>query len=331
MTDPYEIRQNSEYKIDKFVLQKSEEISIKVLSLNISALSAIFGLWEIKPDITSRARRIAFKILAMSDNVDIICLQETFDGTARDTITDILDSVYPYHYRDTANGAFLLGANSGLCIFSKHPIVKKVKHKYQFLTGDDYLSKKSTIGVKIKLPHFSEENKNSYIWIYNTHMQAGNKTEWYYKLLYLTRKNKFDGLDWSKLTTDQIRYMHLKENKKFIDETSENLPFIFVGDFNINAYDKNFFNDPLSEEQIKICEMINKVFPDSLILSQNSSLKIDNNLLCSYDNTIIQPSNYDDKRIDYVMSSGITGYSYIIGDFKQADTDHLGLIGEFIV
>lgn len=294
------------------VKQNYLETKIKVLSLNCSLLSAFFDLLPLKPNILGRAKKIGHKILTLAEEPDVVCLQEAFDTDAVAIIRGIIKDTYPHDFEDRDCGAFLVGANSGLVIFSKYPIIDTLLHTYEEATGDSFLSKKGIMGVKLQVkPDVSEEKykNDAYAFIFTTHLQAGGiNGKWY--------------LEWVRLfapdySTNQIRLDQLREAKAEMFKFAGTSPSILIGDLNINSYDITKFIDRVSRKEIVVHEMIEDIFPNSATFNPDI-----NGILYSIYN--------DKKRIDYAVNVGFSkAVSYLINHFTEDDTDHRGLICEF--
>lgn len=293
---------------------------MKVLTLNTSALSFFFGLIDAKDDIEVRAKQIADKINEHKQEFDIVCLQEMFDKNAREIMKKNLKTNFPYFFEDTRYGRFIVGVNSGLMIFSKYEITRTIISDFNDKTGDSFFAKKGVMGVEISLPpsdlnndsniksDLNIESKNeklpSKMCIFTTHMQAGGNTKWYLKPLNLL----------TSLNPNQIRLSQLKEAQIIMNGFSQGLSFIYVGDFNINAFDATSVIDPNNKVKTKANEMIELIFPDS------STFDDENGIIYS---------TYDKKRIDYMLKFGVDMKSEIIEIFDEKDTDHRGVVGTF--
>ncbi len=283
---------------------------IKILSLNVFFVACCFGLYNISPNISDRSKLISSAILNLDDKPDIIVLQETFDyRIVRNNIYNKIKDIYPYFYIDDRCGRFWLGVNSGLSIFSRYPIKDKIIYDYKFKSGDSLLSRKGIMGIKVDV-------QGQIISIFNTHMQAGNKDTFIFRLLSSITKHNVDEIDMRKLNTKQIRHMQLLEAKSIIDKFGEGM-IIYAGDFNINAYDNKTYKNPLNPDmEISAFNSISTVFPNSE----------------TYDplvNGVTSSIYNDEKRIDYILeltdSNNIK--SHITTKFTLEMTDHKGIIG----
>lgn len=272
---------------------------MKILTLNTALLTACGGIIEIAPKTHQRAVQIAAKILTLDEQPDIVCFQEVFDSKCLSRIIDILKEEYQHHVIDTRIPAFLFGVNSGLAIFSKFKILDHTLLEYPQSTGDCFFARKGIMGIRI-----SVEGKE--ICVFNTHMQAGGNTKWYQQPMKFVTPS---------LSTRQIRYLQLQYAKEKIAEFAGDSEYLFVGDFNINMYDKKSFSDPKTGEIISVASTISRVFP-------NISFTLDDTKGDKY-------STYDNKMLDYILSNGLKCESWITDFFKETDTDHKGVFGEF--
>ena len=94
-------------------------------------------------------------------DADVICLQEVFEDTTRNTILERCKCVYPYHLKSKTRKKFVLGENSGLLVLSKLPIKF---HKEVLLKGlclPDSLSNKSILYFSIGKLNFSTTHLQS--------------------------------------------------------------------------------------------------------------------------------------------------------------------------
>jgi exonuclease III len=273
---------------------------MKILSLNTALLSILGGLIDIHKNPAGRAKLIVDKILKMADMPDVICFQEAFDQESKIILKNGLKLYYKHIFSDTRNGKFLVGVNSGLMIFSKYPIIDKTIKTYSLASGDSFLSKKSIMGVRLNV-----EGEN--ICVFNSHYQAGSSdSKWYFKLVNLFATD---------FNTNQIRLTQLREAHTEITKFSNGNPSVFVGDFNINAFDDTEFIDPKTQNKIVVNKMIESVFPNSETFNPEI-----NNIIFSI---------YENKRIDYALAlNEIKGESYITPYFTEEESDHKAVIFE---
>lgn len=285
-------------------------MEIKILSLNVAFVRAFFGLISFKENIDQRMNIIVDTILKypIDQQPDIILLQEIF--VHADKIARKLKNIYPHSYLDTSGGAFIVGVNSGLAIYSKYPIIDKVKHTYENAIGDSMLAKKGIMGVRIKI------DQDTKLCIFNTHLQAGQNDNIFIKLM----ERIFHSYDRT-LSTNQIRFLQLYDASNIIKKFAKGDNVFFAGDFNINAADDTIFPHPLhqvNKMNIIVNQMINLIFPESDTFDPDRSPE--------------KYSVYDGKRIDYILQlNELLGYSYIINTFTPQMTDHRGIMGKFIL
>lgn len=106
-------------------------------------------------------------LLAKTD-YDVIVFQEAFYGPARKHIHDLLKSAFPFQAGPANRKAFSIRTNSGLWIFSKHPIVQDVSIAYETRYGIDAMSRKGALLIELVVG-------GQHIQVIATHLQnAGN-------------------------------------------------------------------------------------------------------------------------------------------------------------
>ena len=183
----------------------SDKISVKMLTLNVGMLRSWF--WDLMKDTDGQGKPIQFNklkppkdriqdlindLVARAKDRDVICLQEMFDnlaylGFGKDTQQMLIDALkphFPHAVYDIGHRSWPF-VDSGLIVFSKHPIVDVDYFRYPNLMGVDSLSNKGCVGVKIQMG-------DRFITVYNTHTQAGigGLTQW---MEYLGRKRRPGG------------------------------------------------------------------------------------------------------------------------------------------
>ena len=170
---------------------------IKILSWNI------YMLPDIVPSKKKPARAAVIgKLLANSD-YDVIVFQEAFCKKTRKRLLCLLSEAYPYQAGPANAAGFSLKANSGVWIFSKHPIVFTDAIIFKNRHGIDALSRKGALLAELNM-------NGQLVQVAGTHLQnAGDEwirhsqcVEFYHRLL--------------------KPYNH------------EGIPQIICGDFNIN-------------------------------------------------------------------------------------------------
>ncbi len=171
---------------------------IKVLSWNIYMLPGFLGYGKLE-----RSEAIG-ELLAQSD-YDVIVFQEAFYGPARKKIFELLKSTYPFQAGPANRSPLSFRTNSGLWIFSRHPIVKEFAIAYETRYGIDAMSRKGALLIEINL-------HGQRVQVIATHLQnAGNA--------------------WRKHS--QCAELFHKVIKQFARPA---VPQIICGDFNIDKY-----------------------------------------------------------------------------------------------
>lgn len=118
---------------------------IKILSWNIYLLPSIIKA-------TGKAQRAALigKTLKHSD-YDVIVFQEAFQRKARKKIFDQLKEQFPYQAGPANQKLISYRTNSGLWIFSKHPIVATQSIVFKNRSGVDAFSRKGGLIAEISV------------------------------------------------------------------------------------------------------------------------------------------------------------------------------------
>ncbi|MCE2956851.1 MAG: hypothetical protein LW841_06825 [Flammeovirgaceae bacterium] len=118
---------------------------IKILSWNIYMLPSIIKA-------TGKAQRAALigKTLKHSD-YDVIVFQEAFQRKARKKIFDQLKEQFPYQAGPANQKLISYRTNSGLWIFSKHPIVATQSIVFKNRSGVDAFSRKGGLIAEISV------------------------------------------------------------------------------------------------------------------------------------------------------------------------------------
>ena len=140
------------------------------------------------PDTFSIIKLISYDInlynsIAMRDNIyeiikylfseednkyaDIICLQEVFDKKIRKIIIDYFKEKYKYYY--TVNYSPFL--NDGLLTMTRYEMINKKNYVFEYTCGEDYLVYNGFHFIIVRYGN-DEENKDNFISIINTHMNA---------------------------------------------------------------------------------------------------------------------------------------------------------------
>ncbi len=136
---------------------------IKILSWNIYMLPHLVATHSSKKE---RAKGIG-NLLKASD-YDVIVFQEAFHPLARKKIFQLLSKNFPYQAGPANRKLFSLKTNSGIWVFSKHPIVSHQSIIYKNRSGVDALSRKGGLLVEI-------DAQGQHIQIAGTHLQNSGK------------------------------------------------------------------------------------------------------------------------------------------------------------
>ncbi len=262
-----------------FLVKESK--MFKVLTLNVAQLKFPIGK-------SSRTARILMlcDILVKDPQYDIICLQELFRNKSRDIAVRWLSEKYPYFIVDKSRGRYLIGVNSGLAIFSKHPITRDTLHRFTTFRGVENFTKKGVLGVEIDV-------EGSAIYIFTTHLQTGLGSEPCICKLF----------DRNKLTSNKLKTIQLDEITAVIEKFAEDSTnVILTGDMNIRA-DSDLYD--IAYEKFSSIGLLDTFFSESEV-----------------QNTVIGK----DRRIDYIWFSGtgdsiiidfnpkITDHNGVVGD-----------------
>lgn len=98
--------------------------------------------------------------LLIDENADVICLQEVLN-TSYPIIVGLLESTYPYIYPDKIDISY------DTVIFSKHPFIKSMKHKFDF----------TMMGRNLKITHIQIDDMPIYIATTHFESEFKNKCE----------------------------------------------------------------------------------------------------------------------------------------------------------
>ena len=208
---------------------------IKILSWNIACLPENINTFKNnKNRLKGIMKFIEYK------NPDIICLQEVFTLQSRILLKDFLKKLsYNLYFSPKTN--ILL--NGGLLIASKYDIIDIDNVTFKNSLGEDVLSYKGIIYIKIKY-------NNNYINIFNTHL---NNEEPLY-CLYKSNIGKI------------IKYQLNEFLEYFYSKIRDNINNIYIltGDFNLpfnSKYYKCFMNK--LKKKINIIKNKNEIITDN--------------------------------------------------------------------
>jgi endonuclease/exonuclease/phosphatase family metal-dependent hydrolase len=135
--------------------------AIRIMTYNIKMLPRILTYIHHMP--VKRARILPQYLAA--ENVDVIVLEETFDGKAGYIIKRRLRKTYPYAMGPANRQAGTM-FSSGVVILSKYPMKKLKQIKYKQCAGDDCWARKGAMLVELSI-------KGRTIQVMGTHLQAG--------------------------------------------------------------------------------------------------------------------------------------------------------------
>lgn len=90
------------------------------------------------------------QLLATSD-YDVIVFQEAFQGNARNTISRLLQPSFPFQAGPANRKMLSLKTNSGIWIFSKHPIVDTHAITFETRRGSDAFARKGALMAEVHI------------------------------------------------------------------------------------------------------------------------------------------------------------------------------------
>lgn len=235
----------------------SDTISVNMLTLNVGMLRSWF--WDVLKDKDRQGKPIQFNklnppkeriqdliddLVARAKDRDVICLQEMFDnlsylGFGKDTQQMLIDALkphFPHTVYDIGHRSWPF-VDSGLIVFSKHPILDVDYFRYPNLMGVDTFSNKGCVGVKI-------QKGDRFFTVYNTHVQAGigGLTQW---MEYLSRKRRPGGSGDYRDEELGFIHEHIQQWASTPPPSAVNLKYLdtyLIGDLNegLNNYNKVF-------------------------------------------------------------------------------------------
>ena len=125
-------------------VQERSPQKLKLLSWNIYMLPGVIS------NLNGRRAEAIGKWLAASD-YDIVVFQEAFCPLARRKIRRLLETRFPYQAGPANQKLFSFKTNSGLWIFSTHPILSSQSIIFKNRHGWDALSRKGALMVEINV------------------------------------------------------------------------------------------------------------------------------------------------------------------------------------
>ncbi len=261
---------------------------LKLLTLNVWQFP--YGI--VSRDNNERADKLAELVRIHQSEFDVIAVQEMWSNWTRERMYRQISDLYPYSYEDNEWGYLGLGFHSGLAIYSKYPVNRRLLHTYTVYRGYEDFAKKGVLGVELDV-------NGKAVYVFTTHLQAGAGGEF------------LQWLDKGKPNTTDITALQLREARRKIDKfvQDKQAPIFFLGDFNMTAGDEEY------QSGLRALVSAKDTFDPSM---------------SSYFGT--SWNNFPDKkRIDFILSldQDVSGYSFITDIFGPSVTDHLGVMGVF--
>ena len=124
----------------------------KIITWNVNGIFIYFNNEKLK------------KIIKVIHNLDadLICLQECFDNTIKDSIVNNLKFQYPYFISGSLKKRFVVGEDSGLLVLSKLPLEHVKFHSYKNSCGiDGWLSNKGVLYFRVDGMNFANTHTQS--------------------------------------------------------------------------------------------------------------------------------------------------------------------------
>jgi endonuclease/exonuclease/phosphatase family metal-dependent hydrolase len=148
--------------------------SFKLLSLNAMLLPPVIS----PTDPNLRARKLAARLI--SENIDIVCLQEVMHSPARQVLSDALQHEFPYTTNKTSRKITInmatpeqlvrVGKDSGVFLASKFPILRtEFKIFSSSGLGTDKVVQKGILACKLDLSSISNGKS---LWVFQSHLQS---------------------------------------------------------------------------------------------------------------------------------------------------------------
>jgi endonuclease/exonuclease/phosphatase family metal-dependent hydrolase len=192
---------------------------IRILSYNIKMLPRL--LLPVRQGPIKRARLLPEHLI--KDDLDVIVFQELFDVRSRRIIRRKMRKAYPYHI-GPANKPFApFVTNSGIVIYSKYPLEKVDRVRFQKREGIDRWAHKGGLLVEATLPNGQKFQ------VMGTHLQAGGswntKLSQYIDLASIVLTNQKPGVpqflagDYNTRQNDTLRYPMLLKVLDAVDDT----------------------------------------------------------------------------------------------------------------
>ncbi len=164
------------------------------------------------PRNRDRAADIATELL--KQDFDILCLEKSFDGGARNVLTQALKARYPYRY-GPANSDFSLKVNSGVWILSRFALSDYHEIQYRDCAGIECFSRKGAIML-------TGQFQGHRFHLIATHLEGEPGSVW-------TPERQ-------KVRDRQMTQIH---NELVTRYAEDGLPLFFCGDFDTPRMDKS--------------------------------------------------------------------------------------------
>ncbi len=231
------------------ILSSSADNELTVITYNIQ-LFPVYA--EVALDLNKPSTRVHYlsKMDALQ-HADVVVFEEAWDHGSRDILKNMMHKTYPYQYDPVPGNTHGHPLNSGLLIFSRYPMTKKMFVNYQdhqSLVDADRFSNKGAAYFRIN------KNGKGYNFI-ATHAQAQN--------------------DAKSVSVRQEEFRIIKQNiidNHFLSISSHE-PLIFVGDTNTSFYDKSQFDYMKSTLNLNSDGVLNNLYKTPKF-SYDSSLNL---------------------------------------------------------
>lgn len=276
------------HKYEQFT-EKKDSTVLRIVDWNIRSLEGLSNKADKK-----RIDRATIPEAIMTQNPDVICLQEFNNSNAQDNVAPFR-SKYPYYYFSKDFRKAKLSYRSGTIIFSKYPIVDSGKIQYPGTYSE------SLIYADIKTP------KNT-IRVFTTHLQSFQFKQEDYEDIEVIKNTEEKTLPASKSLIQKMKLAYIKRGQQAtivrdaLDKAK--YPSIICGDFNDVPNSYTYFH-------------IRKDWQDVFLAT---SLGIGRTYLA------IAPT----LRIDYIFPDK----NFLIQQFDLVDenlSDHLMLVADLVI
>jgi exonuclease III len=151
---------------DSYEAPSEQLTEVKIKSWNLAAMHSMTRRLNGTRPVENRVQEAADYLLTQDD--DIICLQEVFTEEATEILVNKLKGKYPHIVHNV--GKNVVGMNSGLMLLSKYPLEKVEFETFESRVGLNKLSQKGVLGAIVMLPG------NKKMVVTNAHLDAGGKT-----------------------------------------------------------------------------------------------------------------------------------------------------------